>query len=209
MIPKVLLNLIDKYNEKGIFVLKNNAIYWFNGNRYELWCESEEYLTIQNIWYSKQSIFGCMLFESGDYIWYKDHWKRTLKTSNKQKKSFHMFSLIIENIKYIYIVSDKNGTVIKYDGKKWIQMDYCSSRNQNSFQTNKYFEKLNDKINEYDILSTNKYNNDCHGIIQLDSKYYIIYPNGDLYYKYLFRHFGGTYKFVKTCSSYLVCTSWF
>ncbi len=37
MIPKVLLDLIDKYNEKGKFINFGTRIYWFNGKRFEFW----------------------------------------------------------------------------------------------------------------------------------------------------------------------------
>ncbi len=39
MIPKVLLELIDKYNEIGVFTIFNGKIYWFNGKRFEIWCD--------------------------------------------------------------------------------------------------------------------------------------------------------------------------
>ncbi len=43
MIPKVLLELIDKYNEKGVFITSNGYdVYWFNGIRFEYWCTSQK-----------------------------------------------------------------------------------------------------------------------------------------------------------------------
>ncbi len=36
MIPMDLLKLIDKYNEKGIFIQKIDKLQWFNGKRYEV-----------------------------------------------------------------------------------------------------------------------------------------------------------------------------
>ncbi len=40
MIPDVLCQLISKYNEIGIFTLSYDSIYWFNGKRFEHWCQS-------------------------------------------------------------------------------------------------------------------------------------------------------------------------
>lgn len=37
MVPTVLLQLINKYNENGGFILKSQKIYWFNGKRLEFW----------------------------------------------------------------------------------------------------------------------------------------------------------------------------
>ncbi len=39
MIIKSILNIINKYNEDGIFVWRKESIYWFNGNRFEYWCK--------------------------------------------------------------------------------------------------------------------------------------------------------------------------
>lgn len=38
MIPTVLQALINKYNEVGEFVNVGRKIYWFNGKRFEYWC---------------------------------------------------------------------------------------------------------------------------------------------------------------------------
>ncbi len=35
MIPKAIMNLIDRYNEKGVFLQHQNKYYWFNGFRFE------------------------------------------------------------------------------------------------------------------------------------------------------------------------------
>ncbi len=39
MLPKDLMNLIDKYNEIGIMCHNADNVYWFNGKRFEFWCE--------------------------------------------------------------------------------------------------------------------------------------------------------------------------
>lgn len=39
MIPNVLHNLINKYNEKGVYLLRQNAIYWYNALRWEKMCD--------------------------------------------------------------------------------------------------------------------------------------------------------------------------
>ncbi len=38
MLPKDIINIINNYNEIGIFVICFNKIYWFNGKRFEYWC---------------------------------------------------------------------------------------------------------------------------------------------------------------------------
>ncbi len=50
MIPKDIINIIDNYNETGIFVEYNGGIYWFNGTRFEYWCplQDENILTYEN-----------------------------------------------------------------------------------------------------------------------------------------------------------------
>ncbi len=35
---KNIFDIINKYNEDGTIVEKNNKFYWFNGKRYEFWC---------------------------------------------------------------------------------------------------------------------------------------------------------------------------
>ncbi len=35
---KNILDTINKYNEDGTIIQKNNKFYWFNGKRYEFWC---------------------------------------------------------------------------------------------------------------------------------------------------------------------------
>ncbi len=42
LIPTVLLDLINKYNEIGIVFLNNDHVFWFNGKRFEYWCEAPE-----------------------------------------------------------------------------------------------------------------------------------------------------------------------
>lgn len=51
MIPTVLLSLINKYNEPGIFINVHKKIYWFNGKRTEFWVQVHgfsEFRIIQN-----------------------------------------------------------------------------------------------------------------------------------------------------------------
>lgn len=40
MVSRNLQIVIDKYNEKGIVRILDEKIYWFNGKRFEYWCES-------------------------------------------------------------------------------------------------------------------------------------------------------------------------
>ncbi len=35
---KNILDTINKYNENGTIIEKNNKFYWFNGKKYEFWC---------------------------------------------------------------------------------------------------------------------------------------------------------------------------
>ncbi len=39
MLPKDLMDLINKYNEVGTMCHNANNVYWFNGQRFEFWCE--------------------------------------------------------------------------------------------------------------------------------------------------------------------------
>ncbi len=40
MLPKDMTNIINEYNEIGIFIRCNRRLYWFNGKRFEFWCEA-------------------------------------------------------------------------------------------------------------------------------------------------------------------------
>ncbi len=43
IIPKVLLYLIDLYNENGTLVIFNDHIKWFNGSKFQFWCEIDSF----------------------------------------------------------------------------------------------------------------------------------------------------------------------
>ncbi len=40
MLPCDLMNIIEQYNEYGVFMNDEYEIYWFNGKRFEFWCEA-------------------------------------------------------------------------------------------------------------------------------------------------------------------------
>lgn len=59
MIPNVLQALIHRYNEYGTFIRTKQRVYWFNGIRFEYWCNSEmKVLYFKNQLYTKSSEFG-------------------------------------------------------------------------------------------------------------------------------------------------------
>ncbi len=43
MLPNDIMNIIALYNEDGIFVKRDETIYWFNGKRFEFWCKFDAY----------------------------------------------------------------------------------------------------------------------------------------------------------------------
>ena len=60
---KNILSLIEKYNEKGIFINTNQKIYWFNGKRFEfcfLFLNSTQLIQINNELYTRE---GFLLFK--------------------------------------------------------------------------------------------------------------------------------------------------
>lgn len=65
MISKVLQCLIEKYNEKGMFVALKNKIVWFNGKRFETWLDknTEKINMIRVIKGKLISYANCSFFE--------------------------------------------------------------------------------------------------------------------------------------------------
>lgn len=54
MLPKVLLTLIDNYNEDGtVWMDSTNSFWWFNGKRFELWTKAKT-KTYYYCWFKKQ-----------------------------------------------------------------------------------------------------------------------------------------------------------
>ncbi len=86
-IPMVLLELIDRYNEKGILFKSDKKVIWFNGKRVEHWCDipfgDGKILFFKNKLYFKQ---GNLNQTNG--IWFYDHglWKYRGVWSDKLKK---------------------------------------------------------------------------------------------------------------------------
>ncbi len=80
-IPIVLLELIDKYNEKGILFKSNTKVIWFNGKRFEHWCnisfaDDGKILSYRGKLYFKQmhltSTNGIWLFSNELWKWMED-----------------------------------------------------------------------------------------------------------------------------------------
>ncbi len=55
MVPDVLQNLINKYNEAGIFLIVDELIYWFNSKRFETWCKCDD--NFSGVLYYKNTLY--------------------------------------------------------------------------------------------------------------------------------------------------------
>ncbi len=66
MLPKDISMIIDHYNEPGVFVVINNRIHWFNGKRFEYWCNPRlgTIATYQNNLYVRNSA-GIWIYKNG------------------------------------------------------------------------------------------------------------------------------------------------
>lgn len=51
MLTKVLLDLINAYNEKGVILCKCSHLQWFNGKRFEIWNVKRNYLKKLNCYF--------------------------------------------------------------------------------------------------------------------------------------------------------------
>ncbi len=71
MLPLVLLQLINNYNEDGIMICLQNHLYWFNGKRFEYWCilpSSSSFLYFRKNLYFKEFHSPQIINTKGDTI---------------------------------------------------------------------------------------------------------------------------------------------
>jgi hypothetical protein len=66
MLPKVLNQLISSYQENGIYISKNEKIYWFNGKRLEYWCIEvcQDIFTYKNKLYIYSNRYGFQYYKN-------------------------------------------------------------------------------------------------------------------------------------------------
>ncbi len=87
MFPQDVSNIIDDYNEHGIFI-SLDKIYWFNGKRFELWWESAYWiiLTYEHDLYCYDSYNkGVVLYRNKQFINVKlpSRWNHPLQLFNR------------------------------------------------------------------------------------------------------------------------------
>ncbi len=115
MLPKDIENIINEYNEIGIFIRYRGQLYWFNGKRFEFWCEHrakyECFLTYNNNLYYKSYkkiyVYKNKIFKQ---IKIPQQWNHPLNVFRKRRK------LINNNVyryeESIYKMIDTYGNVI-------------------------------------------------------------------------------------------------
>ncbi len=76
MLPKDILRLIDDYNEPGVFVIITYKIYWFNGKRFQYWCDFNigTILTYQNDLYVRNYVGLCIYKNKSFHIIREKGW---------------------------------------------------------------------------------------------------------------------------------------
>lgn len=73
MIPKVLVDLIDKYKEHGIYIIYQNKMQWFNGKRFELISDSlypYPILSHKNELFARKSYYELLIWKHKKFITY-------------------------------------------------------------------------------------------------------------------------------------------
>ncbi len=68
-IPKTLLELIDKYNEKGILFKFDTKVIWFNGKRFEHWYHHFGLMNGKILYYRSKLYFKQLHFIYTNGIW--------------------------------------------------------------------------------------------------------------------------------------------
>ncbi len=83
MLPTDVSNIINNYNENGVFILIHNTIYWFNEKRLEEWCICT---------YSKVCTYDHELYVFNDFRVQKFN-TRNFKISTKWNHPLKLFSI--------------------------------------------------------------------------------------------------------------------
>lgn len=175
MIPMVLLNIVDKYNEVGMFIVnENNTLDWFNGKRWENFKKN-----CGNVIRYKNKIFI-----ENEYQWYKLNGQKTnISQVILSRIGFHCKRLIqikIKNIMHTYIFTKRN--IEHFNGNEWTN---------NKKATIKKWHTCNDFGNCYYLLTycyCEKWNfikksQNIVGIIycEFQQQHYVIDLHGDLF----------------------------
>ncbi len=124
MLPKDIMDIIDEYNEIGIFICYCKKIYWFNGKRFEIWCRSKYYymLTYNNDLYYRKSkeilMYKNRRFEK---VKVPEAWNHPLRVFSDGKK-------LIDNDVYkyhwgksVYKIINKHGQIFILPQKNYPQ----------------------------------------------------------------------------------------
>lgn len=115
MIPQVLLQLIDKYNEKGKWFVFDDCIKWFNGKRWEYWCQGKLKAT--------DSIFSYKghLFIRNDEVIHQYDSKLASWTLRKEfySNSTQTPKWFFQINQFYYILNLENYTILKLINNSW------------------------------------------------------------------------------------------
>lgn len=117
-IPKDLLQLIDRYNEEGIFIINYPNIYWFNAKRFEFWVSGfEDVLYYKNNLYVKNVYDRVLIYVHKEFHFIETE-PANLKYNNLLKLFFNPnYKTMCINNDTVFTVVD-NKQISMYNGKK-------------------------------------------------------------------------------------------
>ncbi len=170
MIPKVLLELIDKYNEIGVFTISDAKIYWFNGKRFEMWCDIPPQEAV-NAFVYKRKLYIRYSFET--YIYKNKQFRLPvgndiIKNSHPYGFFSHFYNLGSIKIKNCFFAYEYND-FFKFDKGIWQmlpkkQIKCCYKiyyyKNELYCFSNWGNEKFNILTNEWSSIANNFYSFD-------------------------------------------------
>ncbi len=177
MIPKVLLELIDKYNEKGVFVINELKILnWFNGKRWEN--------------FNIINCDECVRYRENLYLFLNNDWYRFNGKLIKTKNSCLLNQIItinpkrliriqINNIWHTYIFSKRK--IEHFNGFKWEKNEKISYEIKNNDVGIYHYSLTRDSFDSWKFK--NKTSQEIHGILfcYFQTSYYAINKqNGNL-----------------------------
>ncbi len=107
MIPSDLMNIIEQYNENGVFMNDENKIYWFNGKRFEFWCQANS----NDILFAHNNIY---VFENNQiFKWQKKEFRicksKSIIINCFRKQRAESFICL------------QNGSIIKFENNRLVQ----------------------------------------------------------------------------------------
>ena len=86
--------IVNRYNEKGSFILNDNRIYWFNGKRFEFWCLADGF---RRIVFYQNSLYGCNI-NGFNFVYKQKKWNRHRESTSNTP---------LENLQYHYVIEHK------------------------------------------------------------------------------------------------------